>query len=82
MIGKMIGAAAGAQAAKYSKNIGGPAGALLGMLAVPVVSRLRWTSLAAFIAGGYLVSKLNEKAKSPPRFPQSGEAPGRPGTRS
>ncbi len=61
MIGKLIGAAAGAQAAKYTRSLGGPGGAVLGALAMPVLGRMKWTSLAAIAAGGYLVNKLNKK---------------------
>ena len=64
MIGKIIGALAGAQASKHSRNLGGTGGALLGALAVPVVRRMKWTSLAALAVGGYLVTKLNEKAET------------------
>ena len=71
MIGKIIGAIAGAQASKYSRALGGPGGAILGALAVPVVRRMKWTSLAGLAAGGYLVKKLNDKGtpaspKAPP----------------
>ena len=61
MLGKVLGAVAGSQAAKYTSKFGGPGGALLGALAVPVVRRMKWTSLAALAAGGYVVKKLNEK---------------------
>lgn len=64
MIGKLIGALAGAQASKYTRSLGGTGGALLGAAAVPVISRLKWTSLAALAAGGYIAAKLNEKAKA------------------
>lgn len=68
MIGKIIGAIAGAQASKFTRSLGGPGGALLGALAVPVVGRMKWTSLAALAAGGYLVSKLSNKASGPTRY--------------
>lgn len=65
MIGKIVGALAGAEASKHTRSIGGPGGAILGALAVPVVRRMKWTSLAALAAGGYLVKKLNEKGSRP-----------------
>ncbi len=68
MIGKIIGAVAGAQASKYTRSLGGPGGALLGVAAVPVLRRMKWTSLAALAAGGYLVSKLNSKASGTHRY--------------
>ena len=61
MIGKILGAVAGAQASKYSRNLGGTGGALVGALAVPVLRRMNWTTLALVAAGGYAISKLNEK---------------------
>ena len=67
MIGKIIGALAGAQASKYTSSLGGRSGALLGALAIPVLGRMKWTSLAAIAAGGYLIAKLNDKANSPDR---------------
>lgn len=67
MLGKVLGAAAGAQASKYTSSLGGPGGALIGALAVPVLRRMKWTSLAALAAGGYLVAKLNEKGSRPAR---------------
>ena len=65
MIGKLIGAFAGAQAAKQTSKIGGTGGALLGALAVPVISRMRIPALLAIGAGGYLAAKLADKGKKP-----------------
>ena len=39
MFGKLLGAAAGAEAAKFTSAFGGPAGAVMGALAVPLVRR-------------------------------------------
>ncbi len=61
MIGKIIGAAAGAQVAKQSKNIGGVGGAAIGALAVPFISRLRIPVLLALGAGAYAFKKLTDK---------------------
>lgn len=61
MIGKLIGAAAGAQVAKQSKNIGGIGGAAIGALAVPFVSRLRIPVLLALGAGAYAFKKLTDE---------------------
>jgi len=69
MIGKLIGALAGAQASKFSRNLGGTGGALLGALAVPVVRRMKWTSLAALAAGGYVIKKLNDKGAASTKAP-------------
>ena len=63
MIGKLIGAFAGAEAAKHTSKIGGTGGAILGAVAVPIISRMRIPALLALGAGGYLASKLANKGK-------------------
>lgn len=63
MIGKLIGAFAGAEAAKRTSKIGGTGGAILGAVAVPFISRLRLPALLALGAGGYVASKLAEKGR-------------------
>jgi len=65
MIGKIFGALAGAQASKYSRNLGGTGGAMIGALAVPLLRRTKWTTLALVAAGGYVINKLNEKGSAP-----------------
>lgn len=67
MIGKLIGAAAGAQVAKHSKNVGGVGGAAIGALAVPFISRLRIPALLALGAGAYAFKKLTDKDAKPAR---------------
>ena len=52
MIGKIIGAVVGAQAAKASRGIDGTTGAVLGALAVPVARRMKLPALLALAAGG------------------------------
>jgi len=63
MIGKLIGGLAGAQAAKYSSSIGGPTGAVLGALAVPLISKMRLPTLLAIGAGAYVAKRLSESGK-------------------
>jgi len=63
MIGKIIGAFAGAQASKYTRSLGGTGGALVGALAVPVIRRMRWPLLLALGAGGYAAKKLVDREK-------------------
>ena len=65
MIGKLIGAFAGAEAAKRTSKIGGTGGAILGAVAVPIISRMRIPALLALGAGGYIASKLADKGKKP-----------------
>lgn len=71
MFGKLIGAVAGAQAAKHTAKIGGTGGAMLGAMAVPLVRRMSIPALLAIGAGGYAWKKWsdrraaeNEKRKS------------------
>ncbi|MFB0612825.1 hypothetical protein [Aurantiacibacter poecillastricola] len=64
MIGKLIGAGLGAKLGTESRKIGGTTGAILGAVAVPVVTRLRLPALLALAGGGYLASRLANKAKT------------------
>ncbi len=61
MIGKIIGGLVGAQAAKHSTRIGGTGGAIVGALAVPVISRMRLRTMLLLGASGYLAKKLIDK---------------------
>lgn len=64
MIGKIIGAGLGAVLSKQTGKIGGPAGAVLGTVAVPVLRRLSLPGMIVLGAGGYVATKLIEKGKS------------------
>ncbi|WP_271079162.1 hypothetical protein [Aurantiacibacter sp. MUD61] len=64
MIGKIIGAVVGARAAQNVRSIEGPGGAVLGALAVPIISRLRLPTLLALGAGGYFIKKMADKEKA------------------
>ncbi len=64
MIGKLIGAAAGAQAAKHSASIGGTGGALLGAMAVPLVRRFSIPALVAVGVGGYLAKRAYDRKQA------------------
>lgn len=76
MIGKLIGAFAGSQASKYTRSLGGTGGAILGAVAVPVISRMRIPSLLAIGAAGYVVKKLIDKkdASNAPASTATGSA--------
>lgn len=74
MIGKIVGALLGAQASNYSRNLGGASGAVIGALAVPVIRRMRITSLLAIGAGIYAAKKLADKDRAARRSPSSGTA--------
>lgn len=61
MIGKIIGAIAGKQAAKHSSKLGGTTGAALGFIAPMVLRRLSFPAMAAMAVGGYAMKKLTDK---------------------
>ena len=61
MIGKLIGAAAGAALSKETRKIEGPTGAILGALAVPLIARLRIPTLLALAGGTYFINKMSKK---------------------
>lgn len=66
MISNILGAAVGAEASKFTSAFGGPAGAVLGALATPMVRRLTIPGLILITAGGYFAKKWleNRKAKA------------------
>ncbi len=61
MIGKIIGAALGAQAAKKSKNVGGASGAAIGAAVPFVLRRISIPTILAMGAGGFIAKKLFDK---------------------
>jgi hypothetical protein len=75
MIGKLIGAAAGAQAAKHTAKIGGTGGAVLGALAVPLVRRMSLPALLALGAGGYAYKKWSDRREADAAKRKSFETP-------
>ena len=64
MIGKMIGALAGREAAKHTAAIGGPTGALLGAAVPFVLSRVSLPAMVALGVGGYAWKKFTDKKDS------------------
>ena len=66
MIGKLVGAYFGSKAAAHTREIGGPTGAALGVLATTVISRLSLPAMITLGAGGYLAKKMfDRKAEIP-----------------
>jgi len=61
MIGKIIGAALGAKAAKESKSVGGATGAALGAALPFVIRRMSLPTMLAIGAGGYLAKRTFDK---------------------
>lgn len=75
MIGKLIGAAAGAQAAKHTAKIGGAGGAMLGAVAIPLVRRMSLPALLAIGAGGYAFKKWSDRRSADTAKRKSFETP-------
>ena len=69
MIGRIIGAVAGAKAAEHSRKMGGATGALVGAVAEPMVRKVAFTVLRrigplgwiAAAAGGYALKRRADK---------------------
>jgi len=64
MLGKLLGAAAGAEASKFTTAFGGPAGAAIGVLAVPLVRRLSIPGLIVVTVGGYFAKKWLDRREA------------------
>lgn len=64
MIGKLIGAWAGAKAADRIRGVNEPAGALMGAVAVALARRFGLMGLVATAAGGYALNRFNEKRRA------------------
>ncbi len=64
MIGKIIGAGVGAALSKQTRSIGGTTGAVLGTVAVPIISRLSIPAMLVIAAGGYAVKKFADKGRT------------------
>ena len=77
MITKIVGALAGKAAAKHTSKIGGPGGAVLGAIAVPLISRMRLSKLLLFGVGGYAVKKVIDRraAAASPTGPKAQTPP-------
>jgi hypothetical protein len=69
MLGKILGAAAGAEASKFTTAFGGTTGAVMGALAAPLVRRLSIPALVVLGAGGYFAKRYYDK-----RHADNGEA--------
>jgi hypothetical protein len=64
MIGKLIGAVLGAQAAQHTAKVGGAGGALLGVASASVLRRMSIPAMLALGAGGYAYKKWSEKREA------------------
>ena len=61
MIGKLIGAIAGAKAADHMRGVSGTTGAVLGAAAPFILRRLSLPAMLAVAAGGYAYKRYSEK---------------------
>jgi hypothetical protein len=64
MLGKIIGAVAGARAARGTSGVAEPGGALMGVAAVAMARRFGIPGMIAAAAGGYAIKRYNEKRQA------------------
>ena len=67
MLGKIIGAIAGAKAADHVRGLNEGGGALLGIGAAALARRLGPVGLIAALAGGYAFKRYKDKQAKPKR---------------
>ena len=67
MIGKLIGAYFGSKAAARTREMGGPTGAALGVLATTVIRRMSLPAMITLGAGGYLAKKMFDRNADVPK---------------
>ena len=63
MLGKIIGAVAGAKAAHRTRGVDEPGGALMGVAAVTLARRFGIPGMIAAALGGYALKRHNEKSR-------------------
>lgn len=63
MLGKILGAFAGAKAAEHS-NMSGTTGAVLGAAGVTLLKRMSWPALIVLTAGGYALKKWSDSREA------------------
>lgn len=61
MIGKMIGALVGGRVAEHARGVGGPTGAVLGVVAASALRRISLPTMIALGAGGYFAKKYLDR---------------------
>lgn len=64
MIGKLVGALAGAKAAKHTRGVNEPGGAVLGAAAFALARRFGPMGMIAAAAGGYAWKRYNDKPQA------------------
>jgi len=68
MLGKIIGAVAGAKAASRTRGVNEPGGALMGVAAVAMARRFGIPGMIAAAAGGYALKRYNERRQAREAF--------------
>ena len=61
IIRRLIGAVVGREAAKHTAAASGTGGAILGVLAVPLIARLIIPTMLAVTAGGYIAKREGQQ---------------------
>jgi hypothetical protein len=64
MLGKIIGAMAGAKLSDHTRGLNGPGGAIMGAAAVALARRMGPLGLIAAAAGGYALKKFSEQREA------------------
>ncbi|QGN55039.1 hypothetical protein [Novosphingobium sp. Gsoil 351] len=63
MLGKLMGAYAGARAAKETRGVDQPGGAVMGMAAVAIARRFGLPGMIAAAVGGYALKRYNDRRR-------------------
>ncbi|MGX7951544.1 hypothetical protein ACWPM1_03165 [Tsuneonella sp. HG249] len=66
MLGKIIGGVIGAKAAKHSRGVNEPGGALMGVASVALARRFGLPGILAAAVGGYALKRYNERRRATP----------------
>ena len=72
MLGKIIGAVAGAKAARGTRGVSQPGGALMGAASIAMARRFGIPGIIAAAAGGYALKRYNEKRQARGAFTRTG----------
>lgn len=66
MLGKIVGGIIGAKAAKRTRGVDEPGGALMGVAAVALARRFGLPGIIAAAAGSYAIKRYSERRKTRP----------------
>lgn len=64
MLGKIVGGIIGAKAAKRTRGVDEPGGALMGVAAVALARRFGLPGILAAAVGGYAIKRYSERRKT------------------